>query len=61
MFYWANFILCWTIIPILQEYEEAIDLNRAQRMIRSLINNGKFFLVIGIAGIAFVVIIILTG
>lgn len=61
MFYWANFILCWTIIPILQEYEEAIDLNKAQKMIRSLINNGKFFLVIGIAGIAFVVIIILTG
>lgn len=29
LLYWANFILCWTIIPIMQEYEEAIDLNRA--------------------------------
>jgi hypothetical protein len=28
---------------------------------RSLINNGKFFLVIGVAGVAFVSIIIVTG
>ncbi|CAD8093585.1 unnamed protein product [Paramecium primaurelia] len=61
LLYWANFILCWTIIPIMQEYEEAIDLNRAQKFIRSLINNGKFYLIIGIAGIAFVVILVMTG
>ncbi|CAD8191948.1 unnamed protein product [Paramecium octaurelia] len=59
--YWANFILCWTIIPIMQEYEEATDLNRAQKFMRSLINNGKFFLAIGIAGIVFVVILVMTG
>ncbi|CAK87716.1 unnamed protein product (macronuclear) [Paramecium tetraurelia] len=59
--YWANFILCWTIIPIMQEYEEATDLNQAQKLMRSLINNGKFFLVIGIAGIVFIVIIVMTG
>ena len=30
-------------------------------MIRSLVNNGKFFLFIGVAGVAFVTIIIITG
>ena len=42
--YWSVYILTWTIIPILQEWENSGDLKSSDRMKRSFKVNGIFYL-----------------
>lgn len=58
--YWLVYVLTWTIIPVLQEWEDAGDLESRDRLRRSLKINGMFYLVLlGIAVVALLVIFFL--
>lgn len=45
----------------MQEYEDAVDLERRDKLTRSFRNNIKFYVAIGIVGIIFIVCIVMTG
>lgn len=49
--YWSVYLLTWTIIPVLQEWENSGDLNSMDRLKRSLKVNGIFYLYMIIGGI----------
>ncbi|CAD8048081.1 unnamed protein product [Paramecium sonneborni] len=59
--YWTNFILCWTVIPIMQEYEESVELEKQAKLKKALKNNMKFYIIISVVGIVFVLAIFYTG
>lgn len=42
--YWSVYLLTWTIIPVLQEWENSGDLLSSDRLKRSLRVNGVFYL-----------------
>ena len=42
--YWSVYILTWTIIPVLQEWENSGDFKSSDRLKRSLKVNGLFYL-----------------
>ena len=44
LLYWTVYILTWTIIPVLQEWENSGDLSSTDRLKRSLKVNGVFYL-----------------
>ena len=43
-FYWSVYLLTWTIIPVLQEWENSGDIESKDRLKRSLRVNGVFYL-----------------
>lgn len=57
--YWTVYLLTWTIIPVLQEWENSGDLNSMDRLKRSLKSNGIFYLYMLVGGAVFLVIMIL--
>lgn len=57
--YWTVYLLTWTIIPVLQEWENSGDLNSMDRLKRSLKSNGIFYLYMLVGGVVFLVIMIL--
>jgi hypothetical protein len=59
LLYWSVYILTWTIIPVLQEWEDAGDFESKDRMKRSLRSNGIFYLGMIIGAVVFLVILIL--
>jgi hypothetical protein len=56
--YWLVYLLTWTIIPVLQEWEDAGDLESNARMKRSLKINGIFYLVLIVIAIVALIIMI---
>jgi len=58
LLYWSVYLLTWTIIPVLQEWEDAGDLESGDRMRRSLKSNGIFYLVLIIGAVVFLLILI---
>ena len=42
--YWTVYLLTWTIIPVLQEWEDSGDINSSDRLRRSLRTNALFYL-----------------
>jgi hypothetical protein len=59
--YWLLFLLTWTVIPIVSEYESAVDLDSNDRIKRSFKNNLKFYIYIAVIGIVFLAAIIMSG
>lgn len=58
--YWLVYVLTWTVIPVLQEWEDAGDLESIDRLKRSLKINGYFYLVLlGISIVALLIIFFL--
>lgn len=56
--YYLNFFLCWTIVPLLQGYEESGYRKTNERLCNSLKVNGIFYLVILVAAILFLWLVI---
>ncbi|CAD8073309.1 unnamed protein product [Paramecium sonneborni] len=57
--YWGNFILCWLILPICQEYEDAGEFSFKDKLIRSFKNNliiYAYFMIFGLVFIAYLAI-----
>ena len=50
--YWILFILSWFIIPIMREYECSGEYKISEKLIQSLKSNIKFFLIVGLIGLA---------
>ncbi len=59
--YWGLFILCWTLIPLVSEFVSAVDIDPNDRIKRSLSNNFRFYIMIIVLGLGFIVYILLTG
>lgn len=60
MLYWLVYALTWTVIPVLQEWEDAGDIESIDRLKRSLKINGYFYLVLlGISIVALLIIFFL--
>lgn len=59
--YWGLFVLCWTMIPLVTEYVSAVDFDPNDRIKRSLNANLRFYIMISILGLAFIVYILVTG
>lgn len=59
LLYWLVYLLTWTIIPVLQEWEDAGDLESGARMKRSLRINGIFYLVLIVIAIVALVVMVL--
>jgi hypothetical protein len=51
------YILTWTIIPVLQEWENSGDLKSSDRLKRSLKVNGTFYLWMIIGGVIVLVLL----
>lgn len=49
--YWIVFILCWVILPVIQEYEMAGDFNPASRLKSAFYRHIRGFLLTGAIGI----------
>lgn len=56
--YWSVYILTWTIIPLLQEWENSGDLKSIDRMKRSLKVNGIFYFWMLVGGIVVLILLI---
>ncbi|OMJ72452.1 hypothetical protein SteCoe_29108 [Stentor coeruleus] len=50
--YWTVFVLCWVILPIIQEYEMAGDFIWSSRLKSALFRHLRGFLITGVIGIA---------
>ena len=61
MLYWSVYILTWTIIPILQEWEDAGDFESKDRLKRSLRSNGMFYLIMIVGAVVFLIILVLLN
>lgn len=61
LLYWSVYLLTWTVIPVLQEWEDAGDLKSEDRLRRSLKINGYFYLVLIGISVVFLAIIIWSG
>ena len=61
LLYWLVYLLTWTVIPVLQEWEDAGDLDSYDRLRRSLRTNGVFYLVLLGISIFFLILIIVLG
>lgn len=57
--YWVVYLLTWTIIPVLQEWENSGDLSSTDRLKRSLKSNGIFYLYMLVGGIIGLVLLML--
>ena len=55
--YWSVYILTWTIIPVLQEWENSGDIDSIDRLKRSLKVNGIFYLYMFVGGVASLVLL----
>ena len=55
--YWSVYILTWTVIPVLQEWEDAGDLDSKDRLARSLRTNAKFYLWLLVSSIVFLLVL----
>eukprot|EP01112_Ceratiomyxa_fruticulosa_P024183 TRINITY_DN969_c0_g1_i4.p1 TRINITY_DN969_c0_g1~~TRINITY_DN969_c0_g1_i4.p1 ORF type:complete len:675 (-),score=88.51 TRINITY_DN969_c0_g1_i4:108-2132(-) len=54
LLYWGTFVLSWVVFPILQSYWLAGDFTRGERMIRSLKENVILYIVMAVAGVVFI-------
>ena len=61
LLYWSVYLLTWTIIPVLQEWEDAGDIESEARLRRSLRVNGWFYLWLLIGAVVALIIIFLLG
>lgn len=52
--YWIIFVNSWFIIPIVQEYEKAGDLDAKNKLKRAIKNNLYFYVLMIIGGILFI-------
>ena len=59
--YWVVYLLTWTIIPVLQEWENSGDLSSMDRLKRSLKSNGVFYLYMLVGGIVGLVLLMLVN
>lgn len=50
--YWTVYLLTWTIIPVLQEWEDSGDFSSKDRLKRSFRNNGIFYLYMLVGAVA---------
>jgi hypothetical protein len=53
--------MCWTVIPIVSDYVNAVDFDPNDRLKRSFRDNIKFYILIGALGFIFIVYIFVTG
>lgn len=51
LLYWSVYLLTWTIIPVLQEWENSGDLLSKDRLKRSLRVNGIFYVYMLVGGL----------
>ena len=51
VFYWSVYLLTWTIIPLLQEWENSGDLKSEDRLRRSFKTNAIFYLYLAVGGV----------
>ena len=49
--YWTVYLLTWTVIPVLQEWENSGDLESQDRLKRSFKSNGVFYLYMLVGGV----------
>ena len=56
--YWTVYILTWTIIPLLQGWENAGDIKSLDRMQRSLMENAVVYLYMLVGGIIFLLFLL---
>lgn len=61
LLYWSVYLLTWTIIPVLQEWEDSGDLESSARLKRSLRSNGLFYLAMIVGAVVFLLILILLN
>ena len=61
LLYWSVYLLTWTVIPVLQEWEDAGDLDSSDRLKRSLRANGIFYLILLAISVVFLILILVLG
>ena len=59
--YWTIFVISWTLLPAIQEYEDAVDLDFNDKIRRSFNNNMKFYMAAGGASVLFIIYIYVAG
>jgi hypothetical protein len=59
--YWIVYLLTWTVIPVLQEWEDSGDIESDARLRRSLRTNGIFYLYLLAISIVCLIGIMLLG
>jgi magnesium-transporting ATPase (P-type) len=55
LMYWLVYLLTWTVVPVVQEWEDSGDLSSLDRLKRSLRSNGSFYLYMLVFGVVFLV------
>jgi hypothetical protein len=53
--YWTVFCLCWVVLPVIQEYEEAGEFTTSARLKRAFLRQVKLLSLAAVLGVAFIV------
>lgn len=61
LIYWGNFLMCWLILPLVMEYEDAGDFTPVANFKRSVMTNLKYYGVFGITIIPIITVVYVYG
>jgi hypothetical protein len=52
--YWTVFCLCWVVLPVIQEFEEAGEFTTAARLKRAFLRQVKLVALAAVLGVGFI-------